>query len=235
MNFVKKFDDFFYAQYSANWDDILFREEIVNKIHADSVVLDVGAGAGIIQHMNVKGIAKTVYGVDLDERVIDNPNLDKGFVSDAENLPFEDNYFDIVFSDNVLEHLDNPFEVFNEVYRVLKPGGYFLFKTPNKYHYMPVISRCTPHIFHRFINKLRGREEVDTFPTYYKANSLKDIKTLFDMAGYSKCSIKLIEGRPEYLRFNFLTYIVGLTYERIVNSTDFLKIFRILIVGWGKK
>lgn len=235
MNVVKKLDKKLYSEYSDNWDDHIFREKILSKIHENSVVLDVGAGAGIIEQMNVKGIAKTVYGVDLDERVTENPYLDEGFVADAGNLPFEDNLFDVVFSDNVLEHLDHPLEVFNEVYRVLKPGGYFLFKTPNKYHYMPLIARCTPHKFHQFINKLRGRDEVDTFPTRYKANSKKDINTISDKAGFTECSIQLIEGRPEYMRLSGITYVAGAAYERLVNSTDIFSKFRILIVDWVKK
>ncbi len=235
MNLVEQLDNMWYKEFSKNWDDIIFRENILSKIDENSMVLDAGAGAGIIEHMNIKGYAKTVYGVDLDERVVDNPYLDKGFVADVGNLPFEDNVFDVVFSDNVLEHLEHPLEVFNEVYRVLKPGGYFLFKTPNKFHYMPLIARCTPHKFHQFINKLRGRDEADTFPTRYKANSSTDIKNISVKAGFTESSIQLIEGRPEYLRFNFLTYLVGITYERIVNSADFLKIFRVLIVGWVKK
>lgn len=41
-------------------------------------------------------------------------------------LPFSDNHFDIVFSKGVLTHLDKKDALFEEVYRVLKPGGYFV-------------------------------------------------------------------------------------------------------------
>ncbi|MEI2780661.1 MAG: hypothetical protein V9H25_05130 [Candidatus Competibacter sp.] len=44
--------------------------------------------------------------------------------------------------------------VFREVARVLKRGGVFLFKTPNKTHYMPTIARLTPHRFHQFVNRI---------------------------------------------------------------------------------
>ena len=98
-----------------------------------------------------------------------NPFLDEGRVSDASEIPYDSHQFDIVFSDNVLEHLEQPLDVFSEVARVLKPGGIFLFKTPNKWHYMPTIARLTPHRFHQFVNKIRGRAEADTFPTRYRA------------------------------------------------------------------
>jgi 2-polyprenyl-3-methyl-5-hydroxy-6-metoxy-1,4-benzoquinol methylase len=85
-----------------------------------------------------------------------------------------------VFPDNVLEHLYEPEEVFREVARVLKPGGVFLFKTPNKWHYMPTIAQLTPHGFHRAVNRWRGRAEIDIFPTRYRANTYADVAHLAD-------------------------------------------------------
>jgi ubiquinone/menaquinone biosynthesis C-methylase UbiE len=122
MSLKRKIDQKFYPQYENNWDDKLFRKFIIDEISDDSIILDLGAGAGIVEEMNFKGFGKKICGVDLDDRVVDNPFLDEGKVADASGIPYPDNYFDIVFSDNVLEHLDKPIEVFNEVNRVLKPG-----------------------------------------------------------------------------------------------------------------
>jgi SAM-dependent methyltransferase len=49
----------------------------------------------------------------------------------GENLPFPDNYFDIVYSANALEHTQSPLQVLSEAIRVLKPGGYLHFELPN--------------------------------------------------------------------------------------------------------
>lgn len=167
--------------------------------------------------MNFKGLAASVCGVDLDPRVVENPMLDEGRVANADRIPYEDSRFDVVFSDNVLEHLDNPLQVFREVERVLKPGGVFLFKTPNKWHYMPTIARLTPHGFHQYVNRLRGRAEVDTFPTRYRANCLGDVQRLAADSGLVVDRVERIEGRPEYLRMTWPTYLVGMVYERFVN------------------
>jgi SAM-dependent methyltransferase len=113
-------------------------------------------------------------------------------------IPYGDEMFDIVFSDNVLEHLEFPENVFSEVSRVLKPGGVFLFKTPNKYHYMPLIASVTPTSFHQLVNKWRGRAEVDIFPTQYRANCVRDIQRLAKVAHFTPQKLELIEGRPEY-------------------------------------
>jgi len=228
-------DRHWYSAFAKNWDDILFRERIIAQINPDSVVLDLGAGAGIVTQMNFKGCAAKVCGVDLDRRVVDNPFLDEGRVSDAGEIPYDDEQFDVVFSDNVLEHLDEPLIVFREVARVLKRGGAFLFKTPNRWHYMPTIARLTPHGFHQFVNRIRGRAEVDTFPTRYRANTKPDIQRLAAAAGFSVETIERIEGRPEYLRMTVPTYLLGALYERTVNSMSTFEPFRILLVGILRK
>jgi SAM-dependent methyltransferase len=224
-----------YPSYISNWDDRLFRERILDYLQSDSVVLDLGAGAGIVSQMNFRGLPMQMCGVDLDPRVVDNPMLDEGRVASATGIPYEDNRFDVVFSDNVLEHLEEPLQVFREVNRVLKPGGVFLFKTPNKYHYMPVIARLTPHVFHQYINRLRGRAEVDTFPTRYRANSRDDVIQLATAADMLVEQIELIEGRPEYMRMTWLSYLAGMAYERMVNASELFAMFRILLVGILRK
>src|SRR4029077_3278674 len=47
----------------------------------------------------------------------------------AESLPFEDESFDYVHAYSVLEHVDDPHRCFSEAYRVLRPGGAYLFGT----------------------------------------------------------------------------------------------------------
>ncbi|MBW7876796.1 MAG: class I SAM-dependent methyltransferase [Candidatus Cloacimonetes bacterium] len=209
----------------------MFRTEILKYLSADSEVLDLGAGAGIVEQMNFKGLVRKICGVDLDPRVEENPYLDEGRKASANQIPYPDRSFDLVFSDNVLEHLEHPELVFQEVFRVLKPGGVFLAKTPNKYHYMPLIARLTPHWFHQWVNKLRGRASVDTFPTLYRANCRRDFMSLSGKAGFEVKAVLLHEGRPEYLRIFTPAYLIGYLYQRIVQSFDFLSQFRVVMVG----
>lgn len=155
----------FYPQQADNWDDELLRQEILELLRPDSRVLDLGAGAGRLRQMDFSGRAARVCGIDLDAAVLDNPHLDEARVAPAEEIPYDDGTFDLVFANNVLEHLRDPLSVFRAVSRVLAPGGTFLFKTPNRGHYVPLVARWTPHRFHLWFNRLRGRAEADTFPT----------------------------------------------------------------------
>jgi SAM-dependent methyltransferase len=233
--FIQWLDKCFYPTYRNNWDDTLFRKTILSYIKPGYKVLDLGAGAGVVQQMNFKGIAERVCGVDPDPRVVENPFLDEGVIGTGEAIPYSNCFFDIVFTNNVLEHVAIPNSLLTEVHRVLKKGGWFLAKTPNKYHYVITIARITPHWFHEFIVKLRGRASVDTFPTWYRLNERKVITRYAHEKGFVPYKIDLVEGRPEYLRINSILYLIGIFYERLVNSTSFLEPFRVILISHLQK
>ncbi|MFM2228749.1 MAG: hypothetical protein RL607_7 [Bacteroidota bacterium] len=50
--------------------------------------------------------------------------------ADICNLPFEDNTYDIIFCNHVLEHIPNDTKAMQELYRVMKPGGMGIFQIP---------------------------------------------------------------------------------------------------------
>jgi len=232
---VDRLDRALYPRHSSNWDDRIFRDRVLSLISPEAIILDIGAGAGIVPQMNFKGMVAKVCGIDLDPRVERNPMLDEGRLSDAGRIPYPGATFDVALADNVMEHLADPMTVLGEVCRVLRPGGVFLFKTPNKTHYMPTIARMTPHRFHRFVNRLRGRAEEDTFPTLYRANTVAAVRKLAASAGLTVDRLERIEGRPEYLRVTWPTYLVGAAYERIVNAFECLAMFRILLIAELRK
>lgn len=231
MSGVSWLDGYFYPEYEDNWDDALFRKQILKSVRSDQRMLDLGAGAGIVSAMNFRGRVKWVCGIDLDPRVLSNPHLDEAAVASITDLPYSDDSFDLVISDNVMEHIEEPELVFKEIYRVLKPGGMFLFKTPNRLHYMPIIARLTPYRFHQWVNRKRGREAEDTFVTHYKCNSEKQVKALTRMSRLKIKNLLLVEGRPEYLRINVFLYLLGVIYERIVNMGPCLRNHRILLMA----
>jgi predicted RNA methylase len=70
---VTRLDRVLYPNATDNWDDQLFRERVIQRLENGSIMLDLGAGAGIVSQMNFKGIAARVCGVDPDPRVMSNP------------------------------------------------------------------------------------------------------------------------------------------------------------------
>ena len=209
----------------------IFYDWIADAINNNCTILNFGAGTtSIDKAKSLKGKVETVYGVDIDERVLTNKDLDTSLHLKDDLLPFEDNFFDLVFSDFVLEHLANPKINFKEIYRVLKPNSSFYFRTPNLYHYVSVISKFTPHWFHLMYAK-NMLEDHEPHKTYYKANSEKNIIKLAKEAGFKQIDLRFVEFEPSYLLFNRMFFYLGLSYERLVNKFQGLHNYRANIFG----
>src|SRR5205814_738030 len=76
-NLTRWLDSKLYPSFQSNWDDDMFRAEILTLLRPEHCLLDLGAGAGIVPQMNFKGLVARVCGVDPDERVLTNPYLDE--------------------------------------------------------------------------------------------------------------------------------------------------------------
>ncbi len=119
MSLVSKLDKKFYPLVGDRWDDAIFRDRLLQHLKPDMIVLDLGAGAGIIPEMNFRGKVKKMYGLDPDERVMSNQFLDAAACSTAEEMSFEDEMFDVIICQNVMEHIENPLVMLTQVKRVL--------------------------------------------------------------------------------------------------------------------
>ncbi|HEY7152863.1 MAG TPA: methyltransferase domain-containing protein [Gemmataceae bacterium] len=94
-------------------------------------VLEIGVGMGVDYLEWAKSQPKSLTGVDLTPRAINFTHerlMSYGLtsalqVADAENLPFDDNSFDLIYSWGVLHHSPDTPRAIGEVLRVLKPGG----------------------------------------------------------------------------------------------------------------
>ena len=176
-----------YKKQNPHWDETLVfltREfENFTKLYKGKEinVLDFGCGNGnYVIDENSKYISKSV-GIDVKpEFVSKNVCLDEIVISTEDTMPFDDESFDVVISLWVLEHLEHPKEVFEEIHRVLKPGGVFMSAAPHSNYFpLKLIHLLKKTKLNHYLNKiLFGREEEDIFPAYYLANSLPQIRTL---------------------------------------------------------
>ena len=82
---------------------------------------------------------------------------------DLMNLTYDDDYFDLVISSDVFEHVRRPFEGFREVNRVLKPGGMHVFS-------IPVTSPMRTKTVFRVDTS--GEEDVCVLPAHYHSAPL---------------------------------------------------------------
>ena len=99
-------------------------------------ILDVGCGNGNFSILLKEACkAKEVYGIEISEEGVEiaRKNGIKAYQLDvdAKGFPFENDYFDAIFAGELIEHLYNTDHFLDEVYRVLKLGGFFVLTTPN--------------------------------------------------------------------------------------------------------
>jgi len=162
--------------------------------------LDIGCGHQILAEW--RGDAEQelipaggkIVGLDYDLPSLKNHrSISMRVRGDIVQLPFVDSSFDLVTANMVVEHLENPAAQFAEVARILKPGGTFLFHTPNARGYFSLLRRLVPNVFARRLASLMdGRDLADVFPVQYKANTTTKIGDLAQAARLEVSKTKMV-------------------------------------------
>ena len=190
-------------------------DDLVNE---DTRLLDAGCGeANLVD--DYLPTAQIVAGVDRYlQPVRSTIEIDDVAEGDIGALPFGAATFDVVMSSWVLEHLEQPERVSGEVARVLKPGGHFLFITPNIHNYLIWGRRLVPNkVSTPVVDAMYGRGGEDyIFPTYYRANSRKAIDDYLNPFGLEAVCFKYISD-PTYLAFNQLFFWLSVGIERVTD------------------
>jgi len=117
------------------------RQEILPHVpEGTKRVLDVGCGAGDFgRTLKETTRVEEVVGIEIVERAweLAKENLDDAILGSIEDmeLPFEDDYFDLICCNDVLEHLVDPLDALKKLRRVLRPGGHVIISIPNARYY----------------------------------------------------------------------------------------------------
>jgi SAM-dependent methyltransferase len=200
-------------------------------------ILEIGAGPA---NSTTKFLSElgAVTGLDVSDEVRSNASLAEARIYDGGRIPFPNESFGICVSNYVLEHIADPGSHFSEVFRVLKPGGAYCFRTPNLMHYVTMGSSLLPHSIHlRLANRLRGLEDGahDPWPTVYRANKRRRLLKLAEVTHFKPEELKMIEAEPTYGAAHWLLFYPMMAYERVVNCSDFFSFLRVNILGTFRK
>ena len=100
-------------------------------------ILEIGCGQGRLCKA-LQEAGHEIVGIDAAQAALDAcPEGIDVRLAEGSVLPFEDNSFDLVLSFDVIEHIPDTDRHLEEVKRVLRPGGHYLFQTPNKWTNIP--------------------------------------------------------------------------------------------------
>ena len=112
--------------------------QAIHKYHPSKIdaILDIGTAEGAMLSSIKKKFPQTeCIGLEYSQELIEM-NQDKNIKiiqGDAQNLPFEDNSFNVVIATAVIEHLSQPSKLLSESYRVLKRDGILILTTPDPF------------------------------------------------------------------------------------------------------
>ena len=194
-------------------DSDIYQEHIERyKFAAEFVqgrVLDIACGSGYGSKM-LADRAEEVWGGDISEEAIkiakekySGENVHFRLM-DASELPFDNNYFDLVVSFETIEHLKDSEKFVAEIKRVLKPGGRLILSTPDK--------RVTKKlgVENKFHIKEFGTKEIKEL---LLNNNFKDIK-FFGQRPVKKVS-KLLLIYKIYKKIKLLNFLDKIISRRV--------------------
>jgi len=185
----------------------------LSPVHA----LDIGCGCGINMCTDyqwaIRQHVDEYVGVEPDAEISPLDGLfDHHHTTLMDYADLPENHFDVLYSWMVMEHVADPIKFMQSVYRCLKPGGVYLFVTPNRRHYFTRISATLHHLrLNELVLRMLRKSEVDDYhyPVQYRFNREKQINECAQHLGFHAPEYAYLENEgpkpyfPKPLRFIF--------------------------------
>lgn len=160
-------------------------------------LLDVGCGSGWSSYLLSQG-GYHVVGIDLNAEAFECPTAPNLTLVEgsAINLPFEDASFDVVASNQAIEHIPDPQKAIREMIRVLKPGGMLCIVAPNILSIGHIIKAITVYVWqNRPIKNIFWRSP--NMPKHPWGNTLPEVLMSFPLMLTLICR-KLVDSQATF-------------------------------------
>ena len=220
-----------YRAQHPNWQPATERYAswVRKSLTPESRLLDLGCGRGGLVEQLGHPLGRIV-GVDPDFDSLHEHRLALPRAQALGQLPFADQSFDLVFASWVLEHWENPLQELQEIGRVLRPNGRFIFLTPHRNHPIIWLNRALAQFSQLqtwLVAQLYGRSAEDTFRLCYRGNWADDLSHLAEKAGLRLAELAFIED-PTYLAFTPQLFRLMCAWEKLISAESKLHLVGIL-------
>jgi SAM-dependent methyltransferase len=181
-----------------------------NFIKNDDVGIEVGAGTGISKEfIKTKKFSVTDFA--------DNEWLDQKMV-DALNTKIEDESLDFVISSNMIHHVPYPILFFEEMFRILKPGGKLIIQEINCSYSMRFLLRLMRHEGYDFTINVFDRDLICTSPTDLWSANCAIPNLLFDEVNNFNRNIPYFK----VLHTGFSEFFIFINSGGVISKTFFI-------------
>jgi SAM-dependent methyltransferase len=170
-------------------DNSQYQENLVGRfLSKDKTFLEVGPGEGRLLRRAAPRVKKA-YALDVSNEITKKIESDSGIkviISDGSNIPLEDESIDIIYSNQLMEHIhpDDAMVQLKNIFRVLAKGGLYVCITPSRFSGPHDISRQFDDVATGF---------------HLKEYTVRELRDLFFKVGFKK--VKLLVGYGFYLPF----------------------------------
>jgi len=184
--------------------------------------IDVGGGKSILPRNKTLSEALCqrcafVVGVDPSDNIHENMLVHERAQCRLEDYR-SDRPFDLATFRMVAEHIEQPESVVASLARLVKPGGRVVIYTPNRRSPVPLAAAVIPFWLHHPIASVLWESSAeDVFPTLYRMNTRRRLRSLFEQGGFHEVAFAYLDNVTTFQRFR-LTCFLELCFWRIFRS-----------------
>jgi len=209
---------------------------VVNNIAEDSLILDLGCGAGPV----LKKLSKYKYslvGVDYSHDMLEHARNNLGeqykdiplISSDCEHTPFTDNSFDCVICLGVISYAESIDGALNEIYRILKPGGTLILSYRNEFNSIIL----DPINFIKYILKLPFKKFIQENKTIGRSLPRSEVIGILDNISFTireekQMGFGNIAFNNKVLSDGNLAIKTNKILDKVLSLFKFKKLYRLL-------
>jgi 2-polyprenyl-3-methyl-5-hydroxy-6-metoxy-1,4-benzoquinol methylase len=203
--------------------DFLKKQFLNTAIPNNPSILDIGCGDGFaFSYITNHKKFKNYIAVDFSEiklKTLFQQNNDATVcITDADNLPFKENNFDVIFCLEVLEHVIDPDVVLNQIFKLLKDGGVCFISIP-----------IDSYIQVRSLKMIKQYYNSDVFSEHINAFYPEELKQLLVKNNFQIISFCLCN-----FTFPFRKTILKYFPKNALKIERYLRCFPIALIGFPK-